>query len=163
MIFIFCCCKVCSGTNSGFSSSRKIYQRLKAIYTNCVYVDGNIEINNFNSFNEKNIDTAGLDPASGEDISSGSGAAAYDYDSLDSEFDFSFFDNIREITGYLLVHNSKIKNLRFKNLEIVRGKNKIRDKFSIYIDSNSRLERLDLTKLRGKQKLFHDSILPRQL
>ena len=69
---------------------------------------------------------------------------------MDKEYDFSFLDDIKEITGYLLVHNTKIKNLRFKNLEIIRGENIVLDKFSVYIDANTRLEQLDLTNLKGK-------------
>lgn len=114
-----------------------------------MYVDGNIEITNFNGFNEKNIEQS--DPGSNESLP--------DYDSLDSEFDFSFLDNIKEITGYLLIHNSKMKSLRFKSLEIIRGKNRIRERFSVFIDSNSRLEKLDLTRLRGNCSLSLDFFL----
>lgn len=113
-------------------------------------MDGNVEITNFNPFNEKSNDAGSVDVTmSNED-------GSLDYDSLDSEFDFSFFDNIREITGYLLIHNTKIKNIRFKSLEIVRGKNKVRDRYSVFVDLNSRLERLDLSKLKGNQSYFSD-------
>ena len=73
----------------------------------------------------------------------------YDY-RLDRDYDFSFLDSIREITGYLLIHNTRIKNLRFKNLQLIRGKNLISDKHSVYIDSNVRLQNLDLSTLKGK-------------
>jgi hypothetical protein len=68
---------------------------------------------------------------------------------IDETYDFSFLDNIKEITGYLIITGTRIKSLRLKNLEIIRGKQLFRDKYSVYIESNIRLEKLDLTKLRG--------------
>ncbi len=120
-----------------FSSSRNDYEKWKTIYANCVYVDGNLEINNFHPFYNESVDQ---DYETDDDLR------------LDAEFDFSFLDSIKEITGYLLVHNTRIKNLRFKNLQLIRGKNLISDKHSIYIDSNVRLENLDLSNLKEIQR-----------
>jgi len=68
---------------------------------------------------------------------------------IDETYDFSFLDDIKEITGYLIITGTRIKSLRLKSLEIIRGKQLFRDKYSVYIESNIRLEKLDLTKLKG--------------
>lgn len=111
-----------------------------------------MEINNFDPFNEDGADIDyGRISEGGEDedqlLVSDS-----EYDRLDAEYDFSFLDNIREITGYLLIHNTRARTLRFKSLEIVRGKNLIKDKYSVFIDSNTRLETLDLSNLKGTKR-----------
>jgi hypothetical protein len=114
-----------------------------------VYVDGNLEINNFNPFNrgppggdlENELDHD--DDEEDDDVSDENDRQ------LDVMYDFSFLDNIKEITGYLLIHNTRIKNLTFKNLKLIRGKNLVSDLYSVYIDSNSRLTNLDLSNLRG--------------
>lgn len=68
---------------------------------------------------------------------------------MDKQYDFSFLDNIKEISGYLLIHNTWIKTIKLKSLEIVRGRNLFSKKYSIFIESNERLELLDLTRLKG--------------
>lgn len=104
------------------------------MFSNCVYVDGNLEISNFKPFSSLHEDST-------EDYK-------YD-DKIDTEYDFSFLDDIKEITGYLLIHNTRLKNLRLKNLQLIRGKNLVYDKYSIYIQGNVRLERLEISSLRG--------------
>jgi hypothetical protein len=103
-----------------------------------VYVDGNLEINNFNPYNRKSEDQEEEEVVSDENDRM-----------LDRTYDFSFLDSIKEITGYLLIHNTRIKNLTFKNLQLIRGKNLVSELYSVYIDSNSRLANLDLSNLRG--------------
>ena len=85
-------------------------------------MEGNVEINNFNP---------------NEPI---------------EQYDFSFLDDIKEITGYLLIHNTRLKSIRFKSLQLIRGKNLITDnKISLFIDNNAQLEHLDLSNLKGNK------------
>lgn len=121
-----------------FTSSYNDYAKWLSTYKNCVYVDGNLEITNFNPY---------FDPIKEDDPS---GDSYLKEDALiDAKYNFSFLDDIEEITGYLLIHNTRIRNLKLKNLKIIRGKNLIQDKFSVFIGSNVRLERLDFLQLRG--------------
>jgi hypothetical protein len=125
--------KVCSGTSNGLGSGKHNYAMWRSIYKNCVYLEGNLEINNFNPYNSNSkelIDYQNTDQT------------------LDKTYDFSFLDEIKEITGYLIVSNTRIKNLRLKSLEIIRGRNLFGD-FSVYISANVRLERLELLNLKG--------------
>ena len=125
--------KVCTGTVNGFSSNSNDYLKWKAIYTDCIYVDGNIEINSFAPYNDT-------------DLSS-------DSPLKQTEYDFSFLDNIREITGYLLIHQNKhLKNLQFKNLQIIRGESLLFDQISLYVEDNLFLQTLDLSHLKEIQK-----------
>ena len=39
----------------------------------------------------------------------------------DSEIDWSFFSNVRKITGFLMIGNSKMRSLPFPRLEIISG------------------------------------------
>lgn len=121
----------------GFSSNSNDYRKWQAIYTDCIYVDGNIEINSFAPYNETEGRTTKSEYAITTDI----------------EYDFSFLDNIREITGYLLIHNNKyLKNLKFKNLQIIRGESLLFDRLSLYVEDNELLETLDLSSLKEIQK-----------
>ncbi len=97
-----------------------------------------MEITNFHPYFNLSLD----------DFSSNDESHPNDLD-LDSKYDFSFLDEIREITGYLLIHGNRIKSLRFKSLKLIRGKTLFNGKFSVYIDSNVRLERLEMSSLRG--------------
>jgi epidermal growth factor receptor len=110
----------------------------EAIYRGCVYVDGNLEISNFHPYFNQSLD----------DFSPNDEYHIGDND-LDTSYNFSFLDDIREITGYLLVHGTRIKSLRFKNLKLIRGKTLFKDKHSVFIDSNVRLERLEMSNLKG--------------
>ena len=111
------------------------------MYKSCVYLEGNLEINNFDPYNSNTFSREKLESDSHDQ-------------SLDDTYDFSFLDEIKEITGYLIISGTRIKSLRLKSLEIIRGKNLFRDKYSVYIESNVRLETLDLVKLKGKISLF---------
>jgi hypothetical protein len=42
-------------------------------------------------------------------------------ENIEKDYDFSFLNDIKEITGYLLIHNTRLKTLRFKSLQIIRG------------------------------------------
>ena len=101
-----------------------------------MYLDGNLEINNFDPYNSNTLSREKLETDSQDKT-------------IDETYDFSFLDDIKEITGYLIITGTRIKSLRLKNLEIIRGKQLFRDKYSVYIESNIRLEKLDLTKLKG--------------
>lgn len=128
-----------------FSSGNNDYQKWKAIYTNCVYVDGNLEIVNFDPYSssEDYDDSENMEYQKKE---------SQEDKELDRRYDFSFLDNIKEITGYLLIHKTRLRNLTFKSLQLVRGKNLISDKYSVFIETNYRLEKLDLTNLREVQR-----------
>lgn len=117
---------MCTGTVMKFTSNVDDYLKWKATYTDCVYVDGNVEINSFAPYDGKNSEY---------------GIQSYD---------FSFLDNIKEITGYLLIHGNKhLKTLKFKNLQLIRGKSLLFNKISLYIENNMFLESLDLKNLKG--------------
>ena len=64
-------------------------------------------------------------------------------------YDFSFLENITEITGYIIIFNSDIYNLPLKNLKIVRGWDLFRG-HSIYIDNNRFLKYLNFQNLKGE-------------
>ena len=70
-------------------------------------------------------------------------------DNDEAAFNFSFLDKIKEITGYLLVHNSYIKTLKFKSLRLIRGRNLLMNNISVYIENNPLLETLNLKNLQG--------------
>ena len=106
------------------------------MYKGCVYLEGNLEINGFDPFNP-NLNSREV--PSLENIN---------YTSPDDIYDFSFLDDIREITGYVVIFNTNIKTLRLKSLEIIRGRNKLGGN-SLYVQSNMRLEKLDLVNLKG--------------
>ena len=125
----------CTGTSSGFSGSANEYAKWRSIYSKCVYLSGNLEINHFDPFNSDKDKDAELD-----------------------KFDFSFLDDIKEITGYIIIYKNRIKNLNLKSLQIVRGINLFENKYSIYIDSNARLERLNFVNLTGKYLLNSHTI-----
>jgi hypothetical protein len=82
----------------------------------------------------------------------------YANNELDTKYNFSFLDNIREITGYLLIHNNQMKSFKLKSLQIVRGKNKFLDRHTVYIDGNNNLESLDLSNLKGIFTLIYNHI-----
>lgn len=62
-------------------------------------------------------------------------------------YDFSFLDTIREITGYLIIFGTNLKQIKFKNLKIIGGTTLFEDKFSVFISNNFDLEKLDLSNL----------------
>lgn len=106
------------------------------MFQDCVYVEGNIEISNLNPFASSG--TFELD-----------GLNQTQLDQFDQEYDFSFLNKIKEISGYLLIHNTILRTIRFESLQVIRGRHKIADtSYSLYIGGNSRLEKLDFTSLR---------------
>ena len=106
------------------------------LYFSCVYLEGNLEINNFDPYNSNTYSREKLESDSQDQ-------------SLDDTYDFSFLDNIKEITGYLIISGTRLKSLRLKSLEIIRGKHLFKDQYSLYIQSNVRLEKLDFVNLKG--------------
>ncbi|CAG9840213.1 unnamed protein product [Diabrotica balteata] len=85
--------KICIGTNGRLSvpSNRdRHYRNLKDRYTNCTYVDGNLEL------------TWLQDP---------------------DHHDLSFLQDIREVTGYVLISHVDVKKVVFPKLQIIRGRN----------------------------------------
>jgi hypothetical protein len=117
---------VCQGTSNGLSGSNNDYSKWEAAYTNCAYLDGNLEITNFKP--EKNNTT--------------------------KNYDFSFLKNITEITGYIIIFNSDIENLPLENLKIVRGWELYSQTHAIYIDNNRYLSYLNLKNLKGNLIVF---------
>ncbi|CAG0915351.1 unnamed protein product [Notodromas monacha] len=64
------------------------YQNLRDRYTNCTFVDGNLEITWLN----------------------------------DENMDLSFLENIREVTGYVLISHVNVRNVILPRLQIIRGR-----------------------------------------
>lgn len=113
--------KVCIGTNGRMSvpSNREHhYQNLRDRYTNCTYVDGNLEIT---WLQDKNLD-------------------------------LSFLQEIREVTGYVLISHVDVKRIVLPKLMIIRGRNLFKlnvrtDKFALMV-TLSTMENLELPSLR---------------
>lgn len=97
-------------------------------YSNCVYLEGNLRLTNFQVSNP-------------------------DY------YDFSFLDNLTEITGYIYIHNTNIKNLRLKNLRLIRGQILFAKLHSVYISNNDYLETIDMPSLTGNLNAFFWTLL----
>ncbi|XP_023030830.1 epidermal growth factor receptor isoform X1 [Drosophila willistoni] len=113
--------KICIGTKSRLSvpSNRDHhYRNLRDRYTNCTYVDGNLEL------------TWLQDP----------------------NLDLSFLDNIREVTGYILISHVDVTKVVFPKLQIIRG----RTLFSLTVDEEkyalfttySKMNTLEMPELR---------------
>ncbi|XP_072034421.1 epidermal growth factor receptor-like isoform X2 [Amphiura filiformis] len=100
--------KVCAGTSDGLSNQAneeeeyKNYAILRERYTNCTYVEGNLEI------------TWLRDPT----------------------LDFSFLENIREVTGYVMIALYYPESIPLKNLRIIRGMDLYEDKYALYVGLN---------------------------
>lgn len=83
--------------------------------------------------------------------------------------DLRFFDTIREISGFLIVMNSSVTNLSFKNLQIIRGDgggyriHRTSCPAAVVIRHNyhgrQRMKRLHLENLRSELILFSMKIL----
>lgn len=112
--------KICIGTNGRMSyvaNRDHHYQNLKDRYTNCTYVDGNLELT-----------------------------------WLQENFNLSFLQHIREITGYLLISQVHVKHVVLPRLQIIRGRtlfsvNAYPDEFALTVMMNHMLT-LELPSLR---------------
>ncbi|XP_063411698.1 epidermal growth factor receptor-like [Mytilus trossulus] len=107
--------KVCRGTKMGMSvggTSQDHYDLYKRRYSNCTYVDGNLEI----TYLDKNGET--------------------------SDWDLTFLESIEEVSGYVLIYSVFIQELHLKNLRLIRGNQLFSFKgeklYSLVIASNSK-------------------------
>ncbi|XP_015916068.1 epidermal growth factor receptor isoform X2 [Parasteatoda tepidariorum] len=113
--------KVCIGTNGRMSvPSNRVhhYQNLRDRYTNCTYVDGNLELTWIK----------------------------------DENLDLSFLEEIREVTGYVLISHVDVKRIVLSKLMIIRGRNLFKlnvrnETFSLMVTLN-KMENLELPSLR---------------
>ena len=121
---------VCRGTSNGLTHSdntAKRYNTYKSTYTNCTYVDGNLELI---------------------------------YLTEQENYDLSFLQDIREITGYVLIFTIFTDYIPLTNLRIIRGqtlwegKNGKRYSLAVFLNfkeaSNVGLKELRFTSLHGK-------------
>ena len=115
---------VCIGTNGRMSvpSNREHhYQNLRDRYTNCTYVDGNLELT---WLQDKNLD-------------------------------LGFLQDIREVTGYVLISHVDVKRIVIPNLQIIRGRTlfklNVRDEEFALMVTLSKMENLEMPALRGKE------------
>ena len=96
------------------------YQNLRDRYTNCTYVDGNLELT---WLQEKTLD-------------------------------LSFLQDIREVTGYVLISHVDVKRVVLPNLKIIRGRSffklNVRDEEFALMVTLSKMENLEMPALRGK-------------
>lgn len=96
------------------------YQNLRDRYTNCTYVDGNLELT---WLQDKNLD-------------------------------LSFLQDIREVTGYVLISHVDVKRIVLPNLQIIRGRTlfklNVRDEEFALMVTFSNMENLEMPALRGK-------------
>lgn len=121
--------KICIGTSnrmSGQHNKTDHYQNLVERYKNCTYVMGNLEI---------------------------TWLEATSFPSQ-QELDLSFLENIREITGYLLIGYVKVDRIRMPNLQIIRGRDLFKlnkadqkEEFAMFLIQNE-LKSLELPNLR---------------
>ena len=123
---------VCAGTSDGVSKANneeeeyRQYEILQERYTNCTYVEGNLEISWLR----------------------------------DPTLDFSFLENIREVTGYVLIVLYYPRVIPLKNLRIIRGMELYEDRgesLALYIglnyndaDDNDGLRDLLMPNLHGE-------------
>lgn len=115
---------VCIGTNGRMSvpSNREHHhQNLRDRYTNCTYVDGNLELTWLQ----------------------------------DKTLDLSFLQDIREVTGYVLISHVDVKRIVLSNLQIIRGRTlfklNVRDEEFALMVTLSKMENLEMPALRGKR------------
>ncbi|XP_025829040.1 epidermal growth factor receptor-like [Agrilus planipennis] len=112
---------VCIGTNGRWSvpSNREHhYRNLKNRYTNCTYVDGNLELTWLQ----------------------------------DENFDLSFLQYIREVTGYVLISHVDLRRVVLPRLQIIRGRTLFKmtsytEEFAIIV-TTSKMYSLELPALR---------------
>jgi len=91
---------------------------------------------------------------------------AHLYPDPGSEFDLSFFENIREVYGYVLVANNHVSRIPLTSLRVIRGLVQFNPQsngvgFSLYVAENYRqrdgvemgLQVLELPSLRGGRLL----------
>ncbi|XP_030369011.1 epidermal growth factor receptor isoform X2 [Scaptodrosophila lebanonensis] len=113
--------KVCIGTKSRLSvpSNREHhYRNLRDRYTNCTYVDGNLELTWLQ----------------------------------DAKLDLSFLDNIREVTGYILISHVDVTRVIFPKLQIIRGRTQFslnyeEEKYALFA-TYSKMNTLEMPELR---------------
>ncbi|XP_070569491.1 epidermal growth factor receptor-like isoform X4 [Ptychodera flava] len=82
--------ELCKGTSNHLSRPQnkvQHYEQLKLRYTNCTYVDGNLEITNIE----------------------------------DPTLDLSYLEDIREVSGYVLIGLNNVDTVPLKNLRVIRG------------------------------------------
>ncbi|XP_063410960.1 epidermal growth factor receptor-like isoform X3 [Mytilus trossulus] len=106
---------VCRGTKMGMSvsgTSKDHYDLYKRRYTNCTYVDGNLEI----TYLDKN--------------------------EQGSDWDLTFLESIEEVSGYVLIYSVFTQELHLKNLRLIRGSQLFSFKgeklYSLVLASNSK-------------------------
>jgi L1 cell adhesion molecule len=96
------------------------YQNLRDRYTNCTYVDGNLELT---WLQDKNMD-------------------------------LGFLQDIREVTGYVLISHVDVKRIVIPNLQIIRGRTlfklNVRDEEFALMVTLSKMENLEMPALRGE-------------
>lgn len=96
------------------------YQNLRDRYTNCTYVDGNLELTWLQ----------------------------------DKTLDLSFLQDIREVTGYVLISHVDVKRIVLPNLQIIRGRTlfklNVRDEEFALMVTLSKMENLEMPALRGE-------------
>ncbi|XP_064646613.1 epidermal growth factor receptor-like isoform X2 [Lineus longissimus] len=137
--------RVCAGTHEGLQSrpAKFRYDFLRERYTNCTYVNGNLEITFLD------------DPT--------------------INYDLGFLENIREVTGYVLIAYVYADYVPLKKLEIIRGQTLFSarrgepKKYSLYVvanvkpnDKNVGLKELRFINLREILRgeiMFHNNNL----
>uniref|UniRef100_T1DFZ1 Receptor protein-tyrosine kinase n=1 Tax=Cupiennius salei TaxID=6928 RepID=T1DFZ1_CUPSA len=113
--------KMCIGTNGRMSVPSKKehhYQNLRDRYTNCTYLEGNLELTWLQ----------------------------------DENLDLSFLEQIREVTGYLLISHVNVRRIVLPRLMIIRGRHlfklNVRDERFALMVTLSNMESLELPSLR---------------
>lgn len=137
--------KVCRGSSTGLAHvgmAHERYEMYRKSYTNCTYIDGNLEL-------------VFLGEPSGKD-----------------PYDLSFLQNIREITGYVLIVANYADYIPLTSLRIIRGRTLFEHEskyYSLYVALNYKpqstvgLKELWLTSLHeilaGSVFFFNNNLL----
>jgi len=77
------------------------------------------------------------------------------YPDSESDLDMSFFENIREVRGYVLVVRNFVGRVRLTSLRVIRGRRLFRGAYSLFVTDNSfnsttGLRDLELPSLMGQ-------------
>ena len=73
----------------------------------------------------------------------------------DKNLDLMFLQDIREVTGYVLISHVDVKRIVLPNLQIIRGRSlfklNVRDEEFALMVTLSKMENLEMPALRGKR------------
>uniref|UniRef100_A0A914P4R7 receptor protein-tyrosine kinase n=1 Tax=Panagrolaimus davidi TaxID=227884 RepID=A0A914P4R7_9BILA len=130
--------KHCAGTINGgnvISTSESHYERLAKYYENCTVITGNLELTHVTKNDIEKADAKYTTNVNGKTY---------------KRRPFWFLQNVREISGYLLVFYVYTETVELPNLKIIRGRHLFEGN-GLYINRNG-IKYLKMPKLRSVLK-----------